>query len=117
VLLVRDALAAHAEEVRPLLWGPVKEGSTPPLERFRLLAMLATLDPDGADWPRYAPATVEQFVGANPLHLGPWKAALEPVRGALLPPLSRAFRDSQEADRRTNFRRCWGCRRPGMRAG
>jgi hypothetical protein len=100
VLLVRDALAAHAEEVRPLLWGPVKEASTPPLERFRLLAMLATLDPDGADWPGYAPATVEQFLGANPLHLGPWKAALEPVRGALLPPLGRAFRDSPEADRR-----------------
>ena len=79
VLLVRDALAPHAEEMRPLLWGQVKEPGTPPAERFRLLAMLATLDPDGADWPQYAGPAVEEFLGANPLHLGPWKTALEPV--------------------------------------
>jgi formylglycine-generating enzyme required for sulfatase activity len=99
VLLVRDALAPHVEEIRPLLWSQVMEASTPAAERFRLLALLATLDPDGPDWLGQAAATVEQLLMANPLHVGIWKEALEPVRGALLPPLAKAFRTSRQSDR------------------
>jgi formylglycine-generating enzyme required for sulfatase activity len=100
VLLARDALLPYAAEVVPLLWQQVKEASTPPDERFRLLAILATLDLDGADWPAQAGPAVAQFLGANPLHLGAWKAALEPVRGPLLGPLGEAFRKSTEPERR-----------------
>jgi hypothetical protein len=100
VLLVRDALGPYAAEVRPLLWPQAKEGSTPAGERFRLLAILATLDPEGSDWPPQAGSAVEQFLGANPLHLGAWKAALEPVRGPLRTPLAEAFRASTEPERR-----------------
>jgi formylglycine-generating enzyme required for sulfatase activity/tRNA A-37 threonylcarbamoyl transferase component Bud32 len=100
VLLVRDALVPYAAEVRPLLWQQVREASTPPEERFRLLAILATLDSDGARWPQQAGAAADQFLGANPLHLGAWKAALEPVRGPLLKPLGKAFRKSTEPARR-----------------
>jgi formylglycine-generating enzyme required for sulfatase activity/serine/threonine protein kinase len=99
VLLVRDALLPFAAEVRPLLWEQVKEPSTPPGERFRLLVILASLDPDGTDWPAQAAATVEQFLAANPLHLGSWKSALEPVHRALLPPLGQAFRAGRDSDR------------------
>jgi serine/threonine protein kinase len=100
VLLVRDALVPYAAETAPLLWQQVKEASTPAVERFRLLAILATLDKDGADWPAQAAAAVAQFLAANPLHLGTWKAALEPVRGPLLTPLAEAFRTSTEPERR-----------------
>jgi formylglycine-generating enzyme required for sulfatase activity/tRNA A-37 threonylcarbamoyl transferase component Bud32 len=100
VLLVRDALLPHAAEVRPLLWQQVREAPTPAVERFRLLAILATLDPDGADWPAQAGPAVAQFLAANPLHLGAWKAALEPVRGPLLGPLAEAFRATTEPERR-----------------
>ena len=72
----------------------------PTSERFRLLAILATLDPESGEWPAQAGPAVEQFLAANPLYLGPWKAALEPVRAALLAPLGKAFRDSGESDRR-----------------
>jgi serine/threonine-protein kinase len=51
VLLVREALRPYAAEVVPLLWQQAKEAATPPEERFRLLAIVATLDPDGAGWP------------------------------------------------------------------
>jgi formylglycine-generating enzyme required for sulfatase activity/tRNA A-37 threonylcarbamoyl transferase component Bud32 len=100
VLLVRDALVPYTAEVAPLLWQQVKEASTLAGERFRLLAILATLDRDGSDWPRQAGPAVEQFLAANPLHLGAWKAALEPVRAALLKPLGEAFRASTEPERR-----------------
>src|SRR5262249_34672676 len=99
VLLVRDALRPFAAEAGPLLWETVKEPSTPPGERFRLLAILATLDPASADWPAQATTTVEQFLAANPLHLGSWKTALEPVRKALVPPLGQAFRAGRDSDR------------------
>jgi formylglycine-generating enzyme required for sulfatase activity/tRNA A-37 threonylcarbamoyl transferase component Bud32 len=100
VLLVRDALTPHAEEVRPLLWEQAKAADTPAGERFQLLALLAGLDADNADWPALGPGALEQFLAANPLHLGSWKKALEPVRVALLPALGKAFRETAEADRR-----------------
>jgi formylglycine-generating enzyme required for sulfatase activity len=86
--------------VVPLLWQQVQEARTPAIERFRLLALLATLDRDGADWPPQAAATVEQLLAANLLHLGTWKGALEPVRGHLLAPLGQAFRAGTEGQRR-----------------
>jgi formylglycine-generating enzyme required for sulfatase activity/tRNA A-37 threonylcarbamoyl transferase component Bud32 len=99
VLLIRDALVPFAAEMSPLLWKPVSDPSTPAIERFRLLAILATLDPESADWPAQAGATVEQFLAANPLHLGTLKAALERVRRLLLPPLGEAFRAWRDSDR------------------
>jgi formylglycine-generating enzyme required for sulfatase activity/tRNA A-37 threonylcarbamoyl transferase component Bud32 len=100
VLLVRDGLRPFADEVRAGLWKQAKDKSTKAAERFRLLVILATLDPAGEDWPRVAGPAVEEFLAANPLHLGPWKTALEPVRSALLPPLSKAFASSTDAGRR-----------------
>jgi formylglycine-generating enzyme required for sulfatase activity len=100
VLLVRDALVPKAAEVAPLLWQQVQQAATPATERFRLLALLATLDRSGASWRRQAGPTVEQLLAANPLHLGAWKAALEPVRGLLLKPLGQEFRSSTEPERR-----------------
>jgi formylglycine-generating enzyme required for sulfatase activity/tRNA A-37 threonylcarbamoyl transferase component Bud32 len=100
VLLARDAVVPYAKEVRPTLWELVDRQDMPALERFRLLTLLATLDPDHASWTRQAPGVVEQFVAANPLHLGAWKTALEPVRLALLEPLQKAFRTSTETERR-----------------
>ncbi len=99
VLLVRHALAPHSAEVIPLLWGQVKAAAKAPAERFRLLALLAGLDPVGDDWPEYAGATVADLLAADLLHLGTWKAAFEPVRGALLPALAKAFR-GDDLDRR-----------------
>ena len=43
---------------------------------------------------------VEQLLGANPLHLGPWVQALEPVRDALLGRLSEVFRDPKRPEYR-----------------
>jgi formylglycine-generating enzyme required for sulfatase activity/tRNA A-37 threonylcarbamoyl transferase component Bud32 len=100
VLLIRDALGPYAAEVSPLLWQQAKEGPTPAEERFRLLAILATLDPEGSDWPQQAGLAAAQFLEANPLHLGTWQAALKPVRRGLVPPLCQAFRESAEVDRR-----------------
>jgi hypothetical protein len=44
--------------------------------------------------------TIEQFLAANPRHLGTWKKALEPVRMALLPALTKVFRETTEANHR-----------------
>ncbi len=99
VLLVRDALAPYRAEMLPDLWRRVHTEGITARKRISLLAILASLDPDSAEWPRYAGATVDQYLMANPLHLGSWKTAFEPIRRFLLPPLSKAFRESAVTDR------------------
>jgi formylglycine-generating enzyme required for sulfatase activity/tRNA A-37 threonylcarbamoyl transferase component Bud32 len=99
VLLVRDALRPYAAEMSAGLWDQLKEPGTPAAERFRLLAILAALDQEGAGWPAVAEEAVAQFLEANLLHLGLWKSAFQPACAALLPPLARAFR-AADLDRR-----------------
>jgi formylglycine-generating enzyme required for sulfatase activity len=98
VLLARDALAPHAAVVAPLLWGPVAETATSRRERLRLLAILATLDPDNERWAAGAGDAVSALVRENVLHSGGWAEALRPVRGRLRPPLTRVFRDANRLD-------------------
>jgi formylglycine-generating enzyme required for sulfatase activity/tRNA A-37 threonylcarbamoyl transferase component Bud32 len=93
VLLVRDALQPYAAEVAPLLWGPVAEPATPSRERFRLLAILATLDPNSDRWAVRADEVVSALVRENILHVSGWAEALRPVRGGLISPLADVFRD------------------------
>jgi len=99
LLLVRDALRPHADEVRADLWRQVNGTATPAPRRFRVLVALATLDPDSTEWPGMAPQVTEQLLAANPLHLALWKTALEPVRRPLLASLGKAFRDGREGER------------------
>jgi hypothetical protein len=81
--------------VRADLWSKAKQPTKDTAQRsrqFRLLVALAALDPENADWPQVAVSVVEQFLAANPLHVGTWKAALEPVRRALLVKFAHEFR-------------------------
>lgn len=99
VLLVRDALLPYREEMQLILWRQVDAADIQPHKRIPMLAILASLDPNAAEWPQHASATVDQYLAANPLHLGSWKTAFEPIRQSLLPPLRKAFRDSSVTDR------------------
>jgi formylglycine-generating enzyme required for sulfatase activity len=98
VLLVRDALLPHAAAARPLLWEQVQDGATPAGERFRLLAILATLDPDDGRWAGLAADVVSALIGENVLRVSRWAEALRPVRGPLLPALSAVFRDAHRPE-------------------
>ncbi len=98
VLLVRDALktpevAATSGVLTADLWKRSQDASLPRVERLRLWAILATLDPDGPGWQDAVEPAVNEVFAANPLHLGVWQQALAPVRQTLLPVLQKAYRD------------------------
>ncbi len=99
VVLARDTLAPFAEGLAAGLWERLRRPGAPPAERFRVLVALAAFHPDGAAWAAHADEAAAHFLETNPLHLGVWKQALEPVRRALLAPLGRAFRAGRDADR------------------
>src|SRR5262249_27503925 len=101
VLLVRDQLQPHAEDLTGRLWQKLEEAQGEPAVRFRALAALAAFDPDSPRWkePGLARSVVEELVSANLLHLGTWARGLRPVRQALLAGLSDVFRGERPAER------------------
>ena len=100
MLILRDALCGHGQELAPDLWGLVDDPKLAPERRFRALVALARFDPENERWAKAGGQAVEQFLGANPLHLGLWIDALRPVRTSLNEPLARVFRDSGRGDKR-----------------
>jgi serine/threonine protein kinase/formylglycine-generating enzyme required for sulfatase activity len=100
VLLVRAALEPFKHDLRPALWELVSTASPDSKERFHILAILAGVDSAATQWQTYAPELMDHFLRENPLHLGIWKEALEPIKLHLLPSLIAAFRTSVDPDRR-----------------
>ncbi len=100
MLLVRDALRPHGDALAAPLWKTVDGAKTAPAERFRALVALAAFDPGNGRWRVARTAVVEEFLSANPLHLGLWAEALRPVRGELLAPLGDVFHGRALAEKR-----------------
>jgi formylglycine-generating enzyme required for sulfatase activity/predicted Ser/Thr protein kinase len=100
MLLARNRLQPYAAEFNADLWKRVAEKSASADERFRALVALAAFDPDGAGWKTHSRTAAEGLVGANPLFLGIWTQALEPVRAQLVGPLSEVFRGRNLPERR-----------------
>jgi formylglycine-generating enzyme required for sulfatase activity len=100
VVLVRDALTPHKDALRGRFWHKAEAARVKPEEQFRAQVALAAFDPGNERWAKQARAVVEQLLNANPLHLGSWEKAFQPVRGSLLKPLSEVFRTAKSAERR-----------------
>jgi serine/threonine protein kinase/formylglycine-generating enzyme required for sulfatase activity len=98
VVLLRDGLGPFSAGLGQDLWRSLDDPAADPGRRFRALVALAAFDSDTPAWPRVAGQAVEQLLVANPLHVGIWKLALEPVRRALLGPLGDAFRAGKGTD-------------------
>jgi serine/threonine protein kinase/formylglycine-generating enzyme required for sulfatase activity len=99
LLLLREGLAPFAAELRNDLWNEAANPATPGARRFRLLVCLAAFDPGAAGWSNRAPEVVEGLLAANPLHVGPWKDALQPLAPVLVPVLARQMRAARGSER------------------
>jgi formylglycine-generating enzyme required for sulfatase activity len=99
VLLVRKALLPYKGQLKEQLWARMTDAKEP-AQRFRALVALARFDPDSERWAGQGTAAVAELLEANPLHLGPWVEALQPVRAALLEPLGEAFRTAKSLGKR-----------------
>ncbi len=94
MMLVRDALKPHADELKPDLWR--RASAEDPASPFRALVALAAFDPDSPRWQQSAGTALVEMLKADPLHLGSWVDALRPVKQHLLPPLERVFRGKDD---------------------
>ena len=96
VLVIRDALAPHKDELLDKLWAiaekPEKGKET---QRLRAAAALAKYDPESERWDKVSALVVNDLVLENPILLGQWSEAFRPVKNRLLPRLSEIFRDHQ----------------------
>ncbi len=78
VLLVRDALAPHAGDLKAQLWGRVDTASS--AERFRALVALAEFDASNPRWQKVASGLLEELLRANRLYFSTWVKGLRPAR-------------------------------------
>jgi formylglycine-generating enzyme required for sulfatase activity len=101
VLVLREALRPHQEQLVRSLWERLEDGRENPERRFRAGCALALYDPESPRWHGAAPVVVNQLVAQNPFFLGGWSEALRPVRRQLLEPLSRVFRDQAKPTERS----------------
>jgi serine/threonine protein kinase/formylglycine-generating enzyme required for sulfatase activity len=100
ILLLRDALQPYGAELAPELWRKVDAQEITAPERFRALVALAAFDRRSPRWQKAGSQAVEQLLAANPLHLGLWTKALQPVADPLIGSLAEVFRTHKQAERR-----------------
>jgi hypothetical protein len=94
VPVIRDALAAHKDDLLEKLWAVAlkpEKGKEP--QRLRAAAALARYDPDSEKWAECSHLLVNNLVLENPVYLGRWSEAFRPVKKSLLAPLADIFRD------------------------
>ena len=94
VPVIRDALAAHKDDLLEKLWAVAlkpEKGKEP--QRLRAAAALAKYDPESEKWAKCSPLVVNDLVLENPVYLGQWSEAFRPVKKSLLAPLADIFRD------------------------
>ncbi|HLJ96571.1 MAG TPA: hypothetical protein VKU02_25580, partial [Gemmataceae bacterium] len=104
VPVIRDALAAHKDDLLEKLWAVVeKPQKGKDSQRLRAAAALAKYDPESGKWSKCGPLLVDNLVLENPVYLGQWSEVFRPVKRSLLVPLANIFRDrsAERASERT----------------
>jgi serine/threonine protein kinase/formylglycine-generating enzyme required for sulfatase activity len=98
--LLRDELRRSRDRVAGALWRSTLDERLSAEQLIHAAAALALYDPSSPHWSSVADRLTQALVIDDPLRVGPWIDALEPVRACLTSPLLRVFADSQAADKR-----------------
>jgi formylglycine-generating enzyme required for sulfatase activity len=99
VLVLRDALFPHKDQLLKELWTAVETPETgKELQRLRAAAALATYDPESEKWAKVHDAVANDLVAVPAVYLGRWMDGFRPVRAKLCAPLSVIFRDAKRRD-------------------
>ena len=92
-LVIRNVLEPYAQQINTDLWTLATDSAASPDQRFRAVCALAGFDPHGTQWETVAEDVADQLVAQEPFEVGVWTAALRPVAGQLVTPLSVIFQD------------------------
>ena len=101
VAVIRDSLRPQAAMVSPRLREALRDPRSDRGRRLRAACGLAVCDPTGPDLNEEASDVASWLIAPeNRFLLGDWLEMLQNVRGPLIGPLSRAFRESERLDER-----------------
>jgi formylglycine-generating enzyme required for sulfatase activity len=99
VPVIRDFLAPHKDSLLDKLWAvaeaPEKGKES---QRLRSAAAMSMYDPEGERWDKVREAVANELVTVPAVYLALWMDSLRPVRGKLLPALSKVYRDAKRRD-------------------
>ncbi len=97
--VIRDSLLPYKDAVVGRLWAVLDQPErSPDGQRIRAASLLARYDPESQNWHKCSAKVVEELVSENPIYLGFWIAACQPVKTHLVRPLSGIFRDTKRRD-------------------
>lgn len=92
VAVLVSALEPHGAALSERLWDIAEYRDGDPQRRLRAAAALAKFERGSERWRPIRQRIVEDLVSENPIHLGAWLEAFEPVKQALLEPLLAVLR-------------------------
>ncbi|TVS21142.1 MAG: serine/threonine protein kinase, partial [Planctomycetaceae bacterium] len=93
-LVIRDSLRPWKEQFVGDLWRLAESSETPVELRFRAACALAAFEPDSPRWPEIASVVGAQLTDENPLFVGTWQNALQPVLAHLYASLLSISQDA-----------------------
>ncbi|MBS0263717.1 MAG: formylglycine-generating enzyme family protein, partial [Planctomycetes bacterium] len=98
LLVMRTALANYRDQLVPRLSNELQLATSTAAQRVRRGCLLAAYDPDNPQWKNIVGDIARFFVAENPLVLGQWTKAFEPVQELLIVPLAAIFRDENRPE-------------------
>ncbi|MCB9922588.1 MAG: SUMF1/EgtB/PvdO family nonheme iron enzyme [Planctomycetaceae bacterium] len=95
--VIRDFLSKYRSQVVGQLWEKLKQTSdTEVSERLRVLAALASYDPENSSWKSASFDAATELVAVPVSSLGDWLDAFRPIGKQLIDPLADIYRDQEQ---------------------
>jgi len=94
VLVIREALQDHKQDLTERLWKVLENPRHDQDERFRASCALAAYTPEDPRWSKVCGDVAAKLVTENSLVLGEWIEALRPVSAFLVAPLGDMIQDA-----------------------
>jgi len=97
VVVIRDALFDHKQDLMERLWALLKNPQKDQAERFRASCALATFDPDDPRWEKVGRTVAETLAIQSPFMVAQWTDALKGVGSWLIPTLADFLVDEKRS--------------------
>lgn len=93
LIVIRGALRPYRASITDRLWSVLNDTNQTSDAQLRAACALADYEPDSSRWETVADQVVRQLMVENPIYIGDWAAALEPIGDRLLRPLRLLMED------------------------
>jgi hypothetical protein len=97
VMVIRESLLDHKEDLTTKLWALVENPQNDQDERFRSACALAVFAPIDARWEKLSGEVAEMLVNQEPFTISQWTDVLKPVGNLLIPPMADFLPDEKRS--------------------